>query len=76
MEEHVKSYDQRDFSYSEKLFLATFHEIYLHRILHRILRKKIFRRYNFTNLNDIIEAIPKVRILKSGENFGYRTMHQ
>lgn len=31
-----------------------------------MIRKKIFRRYNFTNLN-IIEAIPKVGILKSGK---------
>ena len=59
------------------VFLATFHGINLTlRHLHRLLREQnLFRRYHFTNLNDIVEVIQK-EMLGSGENFGYRTMHQ
>ena len=59
------------------VFLATFHGIDLTlRHLHRLLREqKLFRRYHFKNLNDIIEVIQK-EMLGSGENFVYRTMHQ
>ena len=77
-EELIKSYFQSGFLYSEILvFLATFHGINLTlKHLHRLLREqKLFRRYHFTYLNDIIKVIQK-EMLGSGENFGYRTMHQ
>ena len=77
-EELIKCYFQSGFSHSEILvFLATFHGINLTlRHLHRLLQEQnLFRRYHFTNLNDIIEVIQK-EMLGSGENFGYRTMHQ
>ena len=71
-------YFQSSFSYSELLvFLGTFYEINLTlRHLHRLLREQnLFRRYHFTNSNDIIEVIQR-EMSGSGENLGYRTMHQ
>ena len=61
-EELTKCYFQSGFSYLEILvFLATFHGINLTlRHLHRLLREQsLFRRYHFTNLNDIIEVVQK-----------------
>ena len=77
-EEVIKWYFQSGFPYSEILvFLTTFHGKNLTlRHLHRLLREQnLFKRYHFTNLNDIIEVIQK-EMLRSGENLGYRTMHQ
>ena len=77
-EELTKCYFQSGFSYLEILvFLATFHGINLTlRHLHRLLREQsLCRRYHFTDLNVIIEVIQK-KLLGSGKNFGYRTMHQ
>ena len=77
-EELIKCYFQHGFSYSEIFeFLATFQGINLTlRHLHRLFREQnLFKRYHFTNFNDIVEVIEK-EVLGFGENFGYRTMHQ
>ena len=73
----MKCYFQSGFSYSEILvFLATFHGTNLTlRHLDRLLQEQNLFRCHFTNLNDIIEVIQK-EMLGSGENFGYRIMHQ
>ena len=76
-EELIKCYFQSGFPYSEILvFLTTFHGKNLTvRHLYRLLgEQNLFKRYHFTNLNDIIEVIQK-EMLGSGENLGYRTMH-
>ena len=65
----LKSYYQRGFLYSETLFFTTFHGINITlEHLHHMLRKKEYLGDMITNLNDIIELIPKVRMLRSEEN--------
>ena len=77
-EDVIKRYLYDGYSYCEILcFLAKYHNISVSlRQLHRILRKyDLFRRKNYSSLNEIILAL-KMLLKESGSSLGYRRIHQ